>query len=59
MFCIAWSRRRRGNSRSGSFLLSEIRTIVGNDMPVTISLDLHGNISEEIVRLSDGIAPPA
>gem|GEM_PF-6400345 len=24
-------------------------------MPVTTSLDLHGNISEKIVRLSDGI----
>lgn len=36
-------------------ILQEIRHIVGYDMPITVSLDLHGNISEEMVRLSNGL----
>lgn len=36
-------------------ILQKVRDIVGYDMPITVSLDLHGNITEDMVRLSDGL----
>lgn len=38
-----------------TYILQKIREMVGDDMPITVSLDLHGNISEDMVRLSDGL----
>ncbi len=38
-----------------AYILQKIREIVGNDMLITVSLDLHGNISEDMVRLSNGL----
>jgi len=38
-----------------SYVLRKLREIVGNEMPITSSLDLHGNISEEMCRLSNGL----
>lgn len=35
-------------------LLRRIRAIVGPDMPITASFDLHGNISREMTALLDG-----
>lgn len=37
-----------------SYCLRRVREIVG-DMPITSSLDLHGNITEEMLELSDGL----
>ena len=38
-----------------SYVLKRFREVVGNDMPITIPLDLHGNISEEMTELADGL----
>lgn len=38
-----------------AYILRKVRQIVGGDMPITVSLDLHGNISEDMVRLSNGL----
>lgn len=34
-------------------LLTRIREIIGDDIPVIVNLDLHGNISEAMVNLAD------
>ena len=36
-------------------LLRRIREVVGNELPIVISLDLHANITEQMVLLSSGI----
>lgn len=38
-----------------SYTLKRIRDIIGNQIPIMSSLDLHGNITDEMVRLSDGL----
>ena len=38
-----------------AYTLTRVREVVGPDMPIMSSLDLHGNISEEMVALSDGL----
>lgn len=38
-----------------SYVLTELRKIVGPDMPIMSSLDLHGNISPELAGLSNGL----
>jgi len=38
-----------------AYTLEKVREIVGDDMPITVTLDLHGNISQEMVELSDGL----
>ena len=38
-----------------AYTLSRVREIVGPDMPIMSSLDLHGNISEEMAELSSGL----
>lgn len=38
-----------------TYVLKEIRKIVGNDIPIVVPMDLHGNISEEMTQLADGI----
>ena len=35
-----------------SYILRAVREVVGPDIPVIVELDLHGNISEEMVRLA-------
>ena len=35
--------------------LTRIRQIVGPDMPIMSSMDLHGNVTERMVELSDGL----
>lgn len=37
------------------YVLEKLRAIVGPDMPITVSLDLHGNISQKMVDLSNGL----
>ncbi len=37
-----------------SYTLAAVRKELGRYVPITSSLDLHGNISEEMIRLSDG-----
>ncbi len=38
-------------------LLRRVRAVVGPDMPLTISLDPHANVTATMVQLSDAIAP--
>ena len=38
-----------------AYVLARIRKIVGRDYPIMSSLDLHGNITPEMVALSDGL----
>ena len=38
-----------------AYTLQKVREVVGDEMPITVSLDLHGNISEDMVRLSNGL----
>ena len=37
-----------------SYVLTELRKILG-DIPITVSLDLHGNITEEMTSLAQGL----
>lgn len=36
-------------------LIKGVREIVGNDVPISVSLDLHGNITEMMMRYADSI----
>ena len=36
-----------------SYVLTKIREIVGDDLPIMITLDLHANLSERMLRLAD------
>ena len=38
-----------------SYTLKAVRKVVGDDMPITITLDLHGNISENMCKLATGL----
>jgi microcystin degradation protein MlrC len=38
-------------------LLRRVRAIVGDDLPLTISLDPHANLTEQMVRLADVVVP--
>jgi microcystin degradation protein MlrC len=38
-------------------LLRRVRAIVGGDLPLTISLDPHANLTEQMVRLTDAVVP--
>ena len=38
------------------FLLQNIRSMMGNDKPIVISLDLHGILTERMIRQVDGMA---
>lgn len=38
-----------------SYVLKAVREIVGYEIPITITLDLHGNVTEEMCREADGI----
>ncbi|MFP4457530.1 MAG: M81 family metallopeptidase [Clostridia bacterium] len=36
-------------------VLYKIRQIVGSDMPIMVALDLHGNLNEEFIKLTNGV----
>ncbi len=36
-------------------VLKRIRQLVGNDMPIMVALDLHGNLNEEFIKLTNGV----
>ena len=38
-----------------SYVLKQFREVVGDEMPITVPLDLHGNISQEMAQLADGL----
>ncbi len=38
-------------------LLRRVRAVVGEAMPLTISLDPHANLTEQMVRLADAVVP--
>jgi len=38
-------------------LLRRVRAIVGDDLPLTVSLDPHANLTEQMVRLTDAVVP--
>lgn len=37
------------------YVLTELRKIVGPDLPIVVPMDLHGNVSEETAKLANGI----
>ena len=37
------------------YVLTELRKIVGPDLPIIVPMDLHGNVSEETTKLANGI----
>jgi len=37
------------------YILQEIRKVVGNKMPITICMDLHGNLAPEMTALCQGV----
>ncbi len=37
------------------YVLTELRKIVGPDLPIVVPMDLHGNVSEETALLANGI----
>ncbi len=37
------------------YVLTELRKIVGPDLPIVVPMDLHGNVSEETANLANGI----
>jgi microcystin degradation protein MlrC len=37
------------------YILRETRKTVGDEMPICVTLDLHGNITEEMAALADGL----
>lgn len=38
-----------------SYVLRRFREVVGDEMPITVPLDLHGNISPDMTALADGL----
>lgn len=38
-----------------AYVLTKLREIVGRDYPIMSSLDIHGNITPEMIELSDGL----
>lgn len=38
-----------------SYVLRKIREIVGPDIPITVPMDLHGNVSQEMADLANGL----
>lgn len=38
-----------------SYILREIRAVVGEDIPITVPMDLHGNVSREMASLANGL----
>ena len=38
-----------------AYVLRELRKIVGNEIPIVVPMDLHGNISQETVQLANAI----
>lgn len=38
-----------------SYTLRKLRKVVGSEMPITASLDLHANLSQEMLQLSQGL----
>lgn len=38
-----------------TYTLKKVREVVGPDMPITVPMDLHGNITPEMVELSNGV----
>ncbi|MDW9819290.1 MlrC domain protein [Sinorhizobium medicae] len=38
-----------------AYTLKRVREVVGPDMPITVTLDLHGNITPEMVELANGL----
>jgi len=37
------------------YVLRKLREILGDDIPIVVPMDLHGNVSEEMTELADGI----
>lgn len=37
-----------------TYVLQKVRAVVGTELPITVTLDLHGNLSSEMISLADG-----
>lgn len=55
-FCLHGAMGASGELDPEGFLLSELRHRVGPDMPIVISLDLHGILTDRMIRQINGFA---
>jgi len=53
-FCLHGAGVSEQSDDLESYVLRKLRAIVGPDMPITLSLDLHANVSQEMIDLADG-----
>ena len=54
-FCLHGAGVAEGIDDLEVYVLRQLRKIVGPDMPIITTMDLHGNISEETATLANGI----
>lgn len=55
LFCLHGAGRARGVEDIESYTLEKIRGILPEGIPVMSALDLHANLSKEMLELSDGL----
>lgn len=55
-FCLHGAMGASGELDPEGYLLSELRRRVGPDMPIVISLDLHGILTDRMIRQVNGFA---
>jgi len=54
-FCMHGAMASEGESDPEGHLLAEARKILGEDMPIVVSLDLHGILTDRLLEHSDAI----
>jgi microcystin degradation protein MlrC len=54
-FCLHGAMSAEGESDPEGFLLQEARQILGPDVPLVVSLDLHGILTDRMIASSDAI----
>ncbi len=55
-FCLHGAMAADGELDPEGYLLTEVRKMVGDKMPIVISLDLHGILTERMIRQVDGFS---
>ncbi len=55
LFYLHGAGRARDVEDIESYTLEKIRSILPNDIPIVSTLDLHANVSNEMLELSDGL----
>ena len=54
-FALHGAMAAEGEDDPEGFLLQEARTVLGNDIPIVVSLDLHGVLTDRMLEQSDAI----